>query len=75
MCTFKLTTVGASEGFIVPKEAKVKLNIQKGDTLYLTDAPGGGLRITPYNPDFGRQMTLAEKIMREDREILRELAK
>jgi len=75
MLTFKLTTVGASEGFIVPKEAKVKLNIQKGDTLYLTDAPGGGLRITPYNPDFGRQMTLAEKIMREDREILRELAK
>jgi putative addiction module antidote len=75
MFTFKLTTVGASEGFIVPKEAKVKLNIQKGDTLYLTDAPGGGLRITPYNPDFGRQMTLAEKIMREDREILRELAK
>lgn len=75
MFTFKLTTVGASEGFIVPKEAKVKLNIQKGDTLYLTDAPGGGLRITPYNPDFGRQMTLAEKIMREDREILRELSK
>ena len=75
MFTFKLTTVGASEGFIVPKEAKVKLNIQKGDTLYLTDAPGGGLRITPYNPDFGRQMTLADKIMREDREILRELAK
>ena len=75
MLTFKLTTVGASEGFIVPKEAKVKLNIQKGDTLYLTDAPGGGMRITPHTPDFGRQMTLAEKIMREDREILRELAK
>ena len=75
MFTFKLTTVGASEGFIVPKEAKAKLNIQKGDSLYLTDAPGGGLRITPYNPDFARQMTLAEKIMREDREILRELAK
>lgn len=75
MITFKLTTVGASEGFIVNKEAKAKLNVQKGDTLFLTDAPGGGLRITPYNPDFERQMNLAERIMREDREILRVLAK
>ncbi len=75
MITFKLTTVGASEGFIVNKEAKAKLNVQKGDTLFLTDAPDGGMRITPYNPDFERQMTLAEQIMREDREILRVLAK
>jgi len=75
MFAFKLTTVGASEGFIVPKEAKAKLNVQKGDTLFLTDAPDGGMRITPYNPDFERQMTLAEDIMREDREILRALAK
>jgi putative addiction module antidote len=75
MITFKLTTVGASEGFIVNKEAKAKLNVQKGDMLFLTDAPGGGMRITPYNPDFERQMNLAEQIMREDREILRVLAK
>ena len=75
MFSFKLTTVGASEGFIVPKEAKAILNIQKGDTLFLTEAPGGGMRITPYNPDFERQMNLAEKIMREDRGILRVLAK
>ena len=75
MITFKLTTVGASEGFIGNKEAKAKLNVQKGGTLFLTDAPGGGMRITPYNPDFERQMNLAEQIMREDREILRVLAK
>lgn len=75
MFAFKLTTVGGSEGFIVPKDAKAKLNIQKGDTLFLTDAPDGAMRLTPYNPDFERQMTLAEEIMREDREILRALAK
>ncbi|MBS0308329.1 MAG: transcriptional regulator [Proteobacteria bacterium] len=75
MYTFKLTTVGASEGFIVPKEAKAKLNVQKGDTLFLTEAPDGGMRLTPYSPDFARQMALAESIMREDREILRVLAK
>jgi len=43
--------------------------------LYLTDAPGGGMRITPHTPDFGRQMILAENIMHEDLEILRGLAK
>jgi hypothetical protein len=51
------------------------LNVHKGDTLFLTEAPGGGMRITPYNPDFERQMRLAEQIMREVREILRVLAK
>lgn len=75
MFMFKLTTVGSSEGFIVPKDAREKLKIQKGDILYLTDAPDGALRITPYNPEFARQMTLAEQIMHDDREILRVLAK
>ena len=75
MLTFKVTTGGASDGFILNKEAKAKLGVQKGDTLYLTEAPDGALRITPYNPEFKRQMTLAEEIMHDDREILRALAK
>jgi putative addiction module antidote len=75
MITFKVTTVGASEGFILNKAAKAKLNVKKGDSLFLTEAPDGALRITPYDPDFQRQMLLAEQIMQEDREILRELAK
>ena len=74
MLTFKVTTVGASEGFILNKEAKLRLNVQKGDTLYLTEAPDGALRLTPYDPDFARQMALAESIMHDDREILRVLA-
>ena len=74
MLTFKVTTVGASEGFILNKEAKLRLNVQKGDTLYLTEAPDGALRITPYDPEFARQMALAESIMHDDREILRVLA-
>ena len=75
MLTFKVTTVGASKGFILNKEAKLRLNVQKGDTLFLTEAPDGALRITPYDPDFKRQMELAEDVMHGDREILRELAK
>jgi hypothetical protein len=52
-----------------------RLKVRKGDTLYLTEAPGGAFRLTPYNPEFERQMQLAEEIMHDDREILRALAK
>ena len=75
MLAFKVTTVGASTGFILTKEAQARLKVKKGDTLYLTDAPDGGYRLTPYNPEFARQMALAEEVMHDDREILRALAK
>ncbi|TAJ89308.1 transcriptional regulator [Reyranella sp.] len=75
MLKFKVTTVGASAGFILTKEAMARLKVQKGDTVYLTEAPDGSYRLTPYNPDFERQMSLAEDIMREDRDVLRALAK
>ncbi|MEX3614759.1 MAG: transcriptional regulator [Burkholderia gladioli] len=75
MLTFKVTTVGASVGFILTKEAMARLKVKKGDTVYLTEAPEGGYRITPYDPEFERQMKLAEVIMHDDRDILRALAK
>ena len=31
--------------------------------------------MTPFNPEFARQMKLAEEIMHDDREVLRRLAK
>jgi putative addiction module antidote len=70
MLTLKLMAVG----FILPKEVMAKLHLHKGDMVYLTETPDG-YRLTPYNPDFERQMRLAEKIMHEDRELLRQLAK
>lgn len=75
MMRFKVTTVGASAGFILTKEVMARLKIQKGDSVYLTEAPDGSYRLTPYNPDFERQMNLAEEIMHEDREVLRALSK
>lgn len=75
MMAFKVTTVGSSSGFILPKEAMMRLKIKKGDTIYLTEAPDGSYRLTPYDPDFQRQMALAEDIMHSDRDILKALAK
>ncbi len=74
MPKLKITTVGASTGVILNKEVMAKLRVKKGDSLYLTEAPGG-YRLTPYNPEFERQMRLAEEIMHEDRDLLRALSK
>jgi putative addiction module antidote len=74
MPKLKITTVGASAGVILNKEIMARLRVKKGDLLFLTEAPGG-YRLTPYDPEFERQMTLAEDIMRDDRDVLRALSK
>jgi putative addiction module antidote len=70
----KLTTIGNSVGVVLPKEALAVLNVSKGDTIYLTEAPDG-YRITPHDPEFAQQMTVARRIMKKRRAALRELAK
>ncbi len=74
MHTLKLTQIGNSLGLILPKEVLARLKLEKGDTVFLTDAPGAAT-ITPHNVEFEDQMTLARKIMKDRRDVLRELAK
>jgi putative addiction module antidote len=74
MTAAKLRQIGNSVGLILPKEALARLHLEVGDTVHLTEAPDG-LRLTPYDPLFERQMAVARKIMKEDRDVLRELAK
>lgn len=69
----KLVKMGNSAAFVVPKELREKLRVELGDTVYATDGPDG-VRLTPYKPGFADKMALAEKIMREDRDILHVLA-
>jgi putative addiction module antidote len=70
----KVTGIGTSLGVVLPKEALSRLKVDKGDSLYLTEAPDG-FRITPYDPEFERIMTSSKKISRRYRNALRELAK
>jgi putative addiction module antidote len=74
LTTAKVTKIGNSLGVILPKDVLARLKVSAGDSLFLVEAPGG-YRLTPYDPEFERQMTIANKIMKEDRDILRELAK
>tara|TARA_E500000305_G_C3986029_1_gene219407 strand:- start:486 stop:713 length:228 start_codon:yes stop_codon:yes gene_type:complete len=70
----KITKIGNSAGVILPKEVLARLRVGLGDEVYLTEAPDG-VRITAIDPSFAKKMEVMERIMREDRDILRELAK
>jgi putative addiction module antidote len=69
----KLTTVGNSTGIVLPKDVLARLRVERGDLLYITDTPDG-IELRPYDPEFARQMEIAERLMRENRDVLKKLA-
>jgi len=69
----KITAVGNSAGVILPRELLARLRVAKGDALYATELPDG-IKLTPFDPGLARQMEVAERVMREDRNVLRKLA-
>ncbi len=71
----KLIPFGNSTGAVFPKDILALLRVEQGDTIYVSEAPDGSLRITPYDPEFEEQMRVAEEVMRKDRDVLRILAK
>lgn len=70
----KLTQIGNSVGVILPKEALLRLRVEKGDTVFLTETPEG-YQIVPYNPDVAAQVELGREFMREYRDTFHALAK
>ncbi len=74
MIKLKLTRVGNSTAVVLPKEVLQRLKLERGDTVYLTETPDGW-RLTPYDPEFERQMKEARRLMKKRRNALRALAK
>jgi putative addiction module antidote len=74
MTALKLTQIGNSVGVILPKEVLARLKLEKGDTVFVTDAVNG-VTLTPYSPEFEAQMAAARAVMKKRRNVLRELAK
>jgi putative addiction module antidote len=75
MLGLKLRKIGNSLGVILPREALNRLHLKDGDKVYLVEAPDGSYRITPYDPEFEKQMQLAEKGLVQYRNTLRALGK
>ena len=69
----KITTVGNSAGIVLPKEILSHMNVQKGDSLYVTETRDG-IQLVPYDETFAVQMEAAREVMRENRDVLRKLA-
>ena len=70
----KVTRIGNSAGVILPKEVLAKLRAEVGDSIYLSELQDG-LKMTAHDPEFEKQMEIARQIMRENRDVLRALAK
>jgi putative addiction module antidote len=69
----KVIAIGNSQGVILPRETLARFNLQKGDTLFITETPQG-IRLAPYDEEFASQMKAAREVMRENRDVLRKLA-
>jgi len=74
MPALKLTQIGNSVGVILPKEVLARLKVEKGDTLFLTEA-ANGVTLTPYDPGLEEQLKLGREFMREYRDTFHQLAK
>jgi putative addiction module antidote len=70
----KLRKVGNSVALIVPKSVRENMGVAEGSSVYLTETPDG-YTISPYDPEFSRQMELARKVQSKHRDALHELAK
>jgi len=69
----KITTIGNSAGVILPRELLARLRVDKGDALHAIEMPDG-IKLTPFDPKLAEQMEVAERVMRDDRAVLRKLA-
>ncbi|MBP6852314.1 MAG: AbrB/MazE/SpoVT family DNA-binding domain-containing protein [Rhodoferax sp.] len=74
MSTLKLTQIGNSVGVIFPKELLARLKVEKGDTLFWTEA-ANGVTLTPYDPELAAQLEEGREFMREYRDTFHQLAK
>ena len=73
MVQLKVTQIGNSVGLVLPAEVLIRLNVTRGDTLYLVESENG-YSITAFDPDFAEEMELAEETSHTFRDALKELA-
>ncbi|MFW6357692.1 MAG: AbrB/MazE/SpoVT family DNA-binding domain-containing protein [Chroococcales cyanobacterium] len=73
MNQLKVCKLGDSVGVTLPKEVLEKMGITEGDTLYLSEVPGG-IQLTRSNPAFEKVMEAYQKVNEKYGNALRKLA-
>ncbi|MGD9867147.1 MAG: AbrB/MazE/SpoVT family DNA-binding domain-containing protein [Hyphomicrobiales bacterium] len=71
----EIKKIGNSTGLILPKELLARLGLKQGDTVYVTEAAGGDVRLSRYDPEFEETMKIMDGLMDEYRDTLKALAK
>ena len=72
--TAKILTIGSSVWIVLSKDILARLKVEKGDSLFITETPDG-IKLTPYDASFAAQMEAGRIVMRENRDVLRKLAR
>jgi putative addiction module antidote len=71
----KLRKIGNSVGVVFPQEVLTVLTAQEGDSLQVTEAADGSIRLKTVKPEVSKQMKIAQDIMERYRSALGNLAK
>ena len=74
MTRLKIRKIGNSLGVVLPKDVLEQLKVKEGDTLDVVSTPTG-VTLSVSDEEVDRLMQMAERIMDENREVLRALAK
>jgi putative addiction module antidote len=69
----KIVAIGNSAGIILPKETLARMNVKKGDQVYLSEV-AGNLQISPFDEEFAAKMEVADKVIRRYRDAFKKLA-
>jgi putative addiction module antidote len=71
----EIRKIGNSDGLILPRELMQRLDLKRGQFLYVVELAGGGFQAIPYDPDFEATLKIADEVMDEYKDTLAALAK
>ena len=74
MTELKLRKVGNSLALTMPVHMASRMSVGAGDSLFLTELPGGGYRVTPYDPELVKQMKVMDSLMSRYQNTLKTLS-
>ncbi len=64
----KVRKIGNSLGLVLPKEALAHLRVGEGDTVSVSEAADGSLRLSPTSTEVAHQMAAAQEVMERYRQ-------
>ena len=71
----EIKKIGNSDGVILPRELMQRLDLKRGQQLFVVELAGGGFQALPYDPDFEKMMEVADRTMDQYRDTISALAK